>query len=587
LHLVPRSAGGRASDARVAALGASAGAGAGAAASATPKTATKASAMHKAAPKGLGSKGFRFDKLSPADKVPWHDHAEAAKRAVSSDVEPQAGAGGGGPAEPRPKPLPAMMGHAKPRSLDADDIAALKSDQLGADLGISEEFVDWFFQNHNGIRGHAGVETTYSRMIAEFECGGKAVFHACLDGLENWKVKKHVRALRRLCPVCQKIDGRTAEYVLERHLTVSDAPWTVVQADWSGPYPPDKYGKAYILQFRCTNILFSELFAYETQTAENTARMALTIVARYGLFRSFMTDQGTPFTAEVIRLLMEMLTIKDVFSVPHRPQAMGSTERMHGELTRYMRGIIADKKCLAVWSDMLPLVQRAINSDDIATGVPSQSLLYGTQGRLPTNPLEWLRPVQDKADVTLPVYLEQVLAGQTSIRETHAAMLKERIERCIEQSPPPDKCFRYDVGMRVLTNLPSAQRGVNAPNKFSVQWRGPYVVLGKLPGESYRIGNIVPEAEKSLDVHIEHLRPFLESASINRYYDPANVADMDTTEFALENILDWVVKPMVRKGNKYTVSTAFYLNDRWECSKPLGVPAYDVPLQMVRFRRCR
>jgi transposase InsO family protein len=511
LHLIARSEGGRASDARAAAV-------------------TRSTAKPRVQFEG-----------KPGD--------------TSSD--PNAGAGGSGPEpQPQPKPLPALLGHAKPRTLNCDDVAALKKDQLGADLGISDEFISWFFANHNGIRGHAGVETTFTRMVSETIIDGKKQFHPCLDGLDNGQIRRMIKALRRVCPVCQKIDGRTAEYVLQIHVTIADAPWEVVQADWSGPYPKDKYGNRYTCQMRCVHISFSELQAYDSPSAENTARMLLFIVGRYALPRKFMTDQGTHFTAEVIRLLLAMLSIDPMFAVPHRPQAIGSTERMHGELSRYLKGIVADKHCAHIWSDMMPLVQRAINSDDIATGVPSQSLLYGTQGRLPSNPLEWLRPCDETKDVTLPVYLQQVLAGQESIRATHAAMLQERVQRSVERNAPPPESFEYDVGMRVLTDLPGTH-----VNKFTPKWRGPFVVIEKLPGEAYRIGNVVPNVEPNIDVHIEHLRPFFESMRISDIYDPAHVADMDVAEECpLDAILDWVVKPMAQKNanGKYTVNTKFY-----------------------------
>ena len=391
--------------------------------------------------------------------------------------------------------------------------------------------------------------------------------HPCMS-MPVTKAKMFIAALRMVCPVCQKVDGRKPSYLLRLHVTVAMGPMKVMQGDWTGPFPKDAYGMCYVLQIRCLFTQYSELRAYDAPTAEHTVTMLIELVGRYGIMDRFMTDQGTHFTAEVVRKLLAILDIEDVFSVPHHPQAIGSTERINAELVRHLTALIADKDCSHYWSRLLPMVQRTINNDDLAVGVPAQSLVFGDQARMAPDPLSIIRPVTQTEAITLPAYLQQLMRGQKVIRETQAKHMQQRIDQCVADNPPDDEAFEYEPGMRVLALIDEGPT-----SKVTPKWRGPFVVKGKLPGEAYRLSRRVGDSsDHDVDVHIERLRPFLESETIGAQYDDEFVRDMDKVkkEPRLQEIVDWVIRPSVPQGQllmPYKIDpNAFY-----------GHPAKDEP----------
>jgi transposase InsO family protein len=152
--------------------------------------------------------------------------------------------------------------------------------------------------------------------------------------------------------------------------------------DFVGPLSPDKYGNKYILVVIDNFTRFVELFVTSNCSSDEAAKAILSIYGRYGLPRVIHTDQGSHFTANIVEELCEYLSVKKQYSLPYRPQANGIVERANRSILERLREMVFSKRLVRhsehIWSDLLPLVQRAINASiHSATGTSPARILFG------------------------------------------------------------------------------------------------------------------------------------------------------------------------------------------------------------------
>jgi hypothetical protein len=107
---------------------------------------------------------------------------------------------------------------------------------------------------------------------------------------------------------------------------------------------------------------YCELFAVEFNSAVIAAHCLLSVVARYGCFRSVRSDMGTHFVNDVITEFLRLFEISQVLTLAERPQANGIVERSGGEVMKHLRLLVPPKDLLSLGSVILPLAQRIINN---------------------------------------------------------------------------------------------------------------------------------------------------------------------------------------------------------------------------------
>ena len=75
-----------------------------------------------------------------------------------------------------------------------------------------------------------------------------------------------------------------------------------------------------------------QLFAMETQTAEDVAKRLMLVFYRHGIPETILSDQGTNFQSVLLAELYELLNIHKVRTSPYHPQTDGLTERLNRTL---------------------------------------------------------------------------------------------------------------------------------------------------------------------------------------------------------------------------------------------------------------
>lgn len=106
-------------------------------------------------------------------------------------------------------------------------------------------------------------------------------------------------------------------------------PWPVtyqpmqrIHADYCGPF----LGQYFALIIEDSYSKFPEVFLTKGATAEFTKSALQKFFAREGISQVFVSDNGTPFTAELLQQWLKSIGCNQVFSPPRHPQSNGLAE---------------------------------------------------------------------------------------------------------------------------------------------------------------------------------------------------------------------------------------------------------------------
>lgn len=454
------------------------------------------------------------------------------------------------------RPLPALLGNGRYRVLTREDIVQLKAGLLGPEVlpdKIASEVVDWFFQCHNGVVGHHGVNATLALMTRTLisPVDGATAEPPCevteLAKSDPKRLREIVRQLRMACPICQKLEGKIVDYDLARSVLRGQRVFGHVQLDWLGPFPADGDGHTYVLNASCVFCGGIEPAAFRAATADNVVKHLLAIVGRYGVPSVISTDQGSHFTDTTVEKLVKALNIPHRFSVPYHPQSQGQVERLNHELQRHLKAIVADKGCGGIWSHYMPIAAAVVNDTPNArTGFPPSVVINGEHARRPraTTLLFEVPP----AAMSVPSFIDKMVQAQRVVADNVRRNNERYHKELMAKQPDADHGFEFEPGMFVL--LRNDHKG--EITKLSLKWSGPYIIKEKLKtANAYRISNLVPGAEPDYDAHIERLRPYFFAPVVEKAYPLEEVGDTDVIEHPVDKVLDWVIRPTANV-------TAFY-----------------------------
>ena len=150
-------------------------------------------------------------------------------------------------------------------------------------------------------------------------------------------------------------------------------PFGRVHMDFVGPLPQTTEGYRHILIVVDSTTLYVEAFPTKSTTAEEAAE----IIARYGVMRELLTDQGSSFKNKLIAQLCKLLNIKHRFSSPHHQQTDGKAERMVQTVIRSLK-LICDTQ--TQWAEKLtPVLMSYRSTVTMAIGTSPYHALYGRE----------------------------------------------------------------------------------------------------------------------------------------------------------------------------------------------------------------
>jgi transposase InsO family protein len=210
------------------------------------------------------------------------------------------------------------------------------------------------------------------------------------------------------------------------------------------------------------------------------------IVYRYGVPNSIITDNGTNFTSGEFQEFAKELGIKIKYaSVPH-PKSNGQVKKANGLVCAGLKKrLLRPLKCAAdAWVEELPSVLWSLRTTpNSSTSYTPFFLLFGAEAVLPTD-VRYCMPrvvayveedaqtaladAQDLLDEARDVALARSIVYQQSLCNYHS----RRVRR-----------WSFEPGNLVLRLKQTSTSKLESP------WEGPYLIHEAIPGGAYRLRN--------------------------------------------------------------------------------------------------
>ena len=180
------------------------------------------------------------------------------------------------------------------------------------------------------------------------------------------------------CALCQKT--KTSPHRKKAPLKPLEVvePFGRVHMDFVGPLPQTNNGFRHILVVVDSTTLYVEAFPTKSTTAEEVAEILYKeIIARYGVMRELLSDQGSSFKNKLVAQLCKLLNIKHRFSSAHHPQTDGKAERMIQTVIRSLKLICENQ---SQWVEKLtPVLMSYRSTVSMAIGMSPYHALFGRE----------------------------------------------------------------------------------------------------------------------------------------------------------------------------------------------------------------
>ncbi|KRY46609.1 Retrovirus-related Pol polyprotein from transposon 17.6 [Trichinella britovi] len=269
--------------------------------------------------------------------------------------------------------------------------------------------------------------------------------------------------------------------------------------DVLGPLEETKRGNRYLLVICDYFTKWPEAFPMPDAEATTIARHLVNgIFCRFGAPETIHSDQGRNFESALIKELCELFGTSKTRTTAYHPQSDGLVERMNRTLVDMLAATSIEEP--GEWDEYIDRVLLAYRTSVHHTTAATPSrILYGQEVRLPVY-LIYGQP-DGKPQQTASQYIRQLrqdLERLYSDVRQRAGMEQKR------QKDWYDKHARgtlFEPGNRVWLQIPRN-------SKLGPNWEGPYRVLKRLDGCTYRVQQC--RGKKKVVVHFDRMKPYAE-----------------------------------------------------------------------------
>ena len=335
--------------------------------------------------------------------------------------------------------------------------------------------------------GHMGVRKTHHRILPYFYWPG---------------LRRDVEQYCKTCHVCQMV-GRPNQRIPVAPLQpipAFDEPFSHILIDCVGPLPKTKAGFQYLLTVMCSSTRFPEAIPLRNITTVKVVDALTNFFTRYGLPKTVQSDQGTNFTSNIFKQVMEQLGISHRLSSAYHPESQGALERFHQTLKSMLKKYCYENE--KDWDKGVPYVLFAAReATQESLGFSPFELVYGHSVRGPLKLLHetWLT---DSEPIGLLSYVDKFknrLYHAFNHVKIHFPQMQERMRQNYDRKAT---ARTFAPGDKVLVFLPLQNQPLSA--KFS----GPYEIESKLGEVNYLI-KTPDRRQKQRVCHINLLKPYV------------------------------------------------------------------------------
>lgn len=319
------------------------------------------------------------------------------------------------------------------------------------------------------LAGHLQTKKTLDRVMSQFYWPG---------------IQSDVKRYCASCDACQRTTpkGRVGKVPLVTPQLI-DTCFRRVAVDLIGPLQPitDK-GNRYILTLVDLATRYPEAVALPSIEAERVAEGLMEVFSRLGFPNEMLSDNGTQFTAGVMREAARLVGIKQFYTTPYHPMANGACERFNGTLKQMLRRMCQEKP--QDWDRYLPALlfsYREVPHE--STGYSPFELMYGRVVRGPMTILRelWTEEIPVEEVKTTYQYVLDLRDRLESTCEVARSVLEKASLRYKKHFDVRARDRRFETGDKVLLLLPTSS------NKLQMQWQGPFEVVGRVARHNYKL----------------------------------------------------------------------------------------------------
>lgn len=223
-------------------------------------------------------------------------------------------------------------------------------------------------ENHDiPAAGHLGIRKTGNRIANRYYWPG---------------MFRDIRRYVQKCNSCQRHKVSQQRPAGEMLTRIPEEPWATICADFVGPLPRTKHGCTMLLVFFDKFSKWNELIPLRKATSESLVKaFRERIIARYGVPKVIITDNGTQFTSRIFRKCLKDYGVSQQFTAPYTPQE-NPTERANRTIKTIIAQFADDQH--QKWDEFLPEIMLALNTSiSETTGYSPAFLTQGREPRLP------------------------------------------------------------------------------------------------------------------------------------------------------------------------------------------------------------
>ncbi|KAJ0171192.1 hypothetical protein K1T71_013391 [Dendrolimus kikuchii] len=342
------------------------------------------------------------------------------------------------------------------------------------------------------LAGHYGGDKTYQRIARRY----------------HWKgMRKYIEAYVKNCIPCQRYKPANLKPAGLLQTTPINQRFETVAFDLFGPLPVTANGKTWIFIVEDLATGWVELFAMETASADNCAKILLDeICLRYGTPRRLISDNGPQFVSAVMQQLIFCLGIKHLHTPVYHPEA-NPVERKNKDMKIQLAILVEDDH--RTWDAKLSSVRFAMNTaNSLVTGHTPAYLTFARELRTPDDNAHDLRQKvlsENFVPEITPKLLQiaDTLNRAREMRENNEARRKQQGDKSRRADPG------YNPGDLVLASThPVSQAARGISSKFCPRKDGPYLIHKHHGASSYILSDPTTP-DKPLGVyHTSALSPY-------------------------------------------------------------------------------
>jgi len=385
---------------------------------------------------------------------------------------------------------------------------------------------------HNDLLGHAGTFVTLQRV---------------LKNERAWATRKQmivdVDNFIKACPSCQKMRKRSSRSFENRH-TISGSPFAELSIDMLKLPKPDALGMQYVVVIVDSFSHWTSLVAVRNKSAFDAARALMHVIGNFGAPLRIRSDGGKEFVGGVLVGLTRLMGAANHVVLPYTPTANGIVERANRAVLERLREMIFSKRLVQhtqhQWSDLLPMVQRAINASvHSATGTSPARIMFGDNLDLDRC---LLTRAPNSRELDMNTYVDALTWNQRIIIEEadlHQSKLCERVmakARASQRVKVGDRFVDKPVKALQVGDWVLVQPQPNYPlHKLAPRWLGPFQI--EVCSDA---SDVVTVFDTLKTKRRQFLRRDLELFDVSRLADVEGlkrVAESDEFEFPVESII--------------------------------------------------